>query len=530
MGLSAKSAVIGGIAAVVLVSQSLSGIWQYRDRAEMAHQEIRKINEAVLQPVLELAARGVNGGNKMMLGDAAANALYTATGVRYLSFEGTSEGAEKTLFTEAIPPQKVTHEFLAKDADAPRLKALAAGMRESGFVASEFLYVIKSSLPGVKNGGQLSAVFSAKSLETLTGDTLRAVLPVALAALLLGFVLAAFIGARIASPISHLARRVEEVASTLDITRRVDLSSADVRFNREAGETAAAFNGLLSNLHATLTEVLGNVDRVNQSVAQLSNAAGEVAARSEEQSTSAAGMASAMEESSANLAELAGNARYLDEHAWESGNFSRQGAEVIHDAGREMGVIAETVQAGSASIKALGQHSDEISAIVQVIKEIADQTNLLALNAAIEAARAGEAGRGFAVVADEVRKLAERTGQSTQQITGMIGAIQSSSAEAVGIMEDTVARVGKGVGLAGQAGIAITRIADSNQQLIRGVEDISGALQQQNVAYQDIAQHVDRIAQMTEENSNAAHDTANAARQLEGLSQAMRKAVGRFKV
>jgi methyl-accepting chemotaxis protein len=237
-----------------------------------------------------------------------------------------------------------------------------------------------------------------------------------------------------------------------------------------------------------------------------------------------------MEESTANLAEIANNARYLDETSRESGTLSRQGAQIIHKAGHEMGVIAETVRDGAASIEALGHQSNQISAIVQVIKDIADQTNLLALNAAIEAARAGEAGRGFAVVADEVRKLAERTAQSTQQITGMISSIQTSSSQAVGVMNDTVQRVGSGVELADQAGEAITRISASTDHLVKGVEDISGALQQQNLAYQDVARHVERIAQMTEENSYAAKETAGAAQQLKGLSQAMQQAVARFRL
>lgn len=530
MGMSVKTAVIGGITVVVLVSQMLSGVWQYRDRVEMAREEIRHIDEAVIQPVMELASRGINGGNQMVLSDAAAKSLYLATGVKYLQFEGMSEGAEKTVFTEAIPPQKMAYEFIAESADASRLKSLANSLGQSGFIESEYLYVFKTKLAGVKNGGQLTAVFPADSLASLTRNTLLAVLPLAVSALILGIILAAFIGGRIAAPITRLAGRVEEVSSTLDITRRIDLSPQEIALNREAGETAQAFNGLLDNLQKTLSDVLQNVDRVNVSVEQVARAASDLAQRSEEQSGAAAGMASAVEESTATLAELASNANRLDEHARESGNFSNEGAGVIHQASSEMGMIAETVKSGALSIQALGQQSNKISAIVQVIKEIADQTNLLALNAAIEAARAGEQGRGFAVVADEVRKLAERTGQSTQQITEMINAIQCSSSDAVRIMESTVGRVAEGVILADKAGSSITRIANSNQQLICGVEDISNALGQQSIANQEISRHVEHIAQMTEENSNVANETASAAFALENLGKAMRTAVGRFRI
>jgi methyl-accepting chemotaxis protein len=529
-GLSIRAAVVGGIAGVALISQLISGVWNYLDRVEAGRAEISHVNEAVLAPVMELAARGINGGNQMMLTDAAATGLYVASGVQYLRFSGMSEGAEKTAFTEAIPPQRVEHEYVAKGAEGGKLKGAAEPLTASGFIEADYLYVIKTKLPGVKNGGEIAAVFSARALADLTGKTLMASAPQLAAVMLLSLALAFFIGGRIARPITRLARQVEEVASSLDLTHRIELNASDVALNREAGETATAFNGLLVNLHNTLSGVLHNVGMVNASVSSLSHAASQVASRSREQSASAAGMASAMEQSTANLAGIADNARYLGDTSRESGMLSRQGASIIHDAGREMGVIASTVREGSSSIETLGQQSLQISTIVQVIKDIADQTNLLALNAAIEAARAGEQGRGFAVVADEVRKLAERTAQSTQQITAMIDSIQTSSGQAVSVMNDTVKRVGGGVDLAGQAGEAITRITASTDHLVKGVEEISNALQQQNMAYQDIARHVERIAQMTEANSQAADDTAGAARHLENLSNSMQQAVARFRL
>jgi len=529
-GMSIRTAVIGAIAGVALASQFVGGFWQYLDRVEAGRSEIRNINEAVLQPVVELATRGINGGNQMLLTDDAAQALYVASGVRYLHVSGLSAGAEKTVFTEAIPPQRIEHEFVARDANAARLKTAAASMKETGFVESDYLFVIKTPLAGVKNGGEIHAVFSASKLATLTRDTLLAGAPLALSVLLLSFALAWFIGQRIARPITRLSGQIQEVALSLDLTRRVFLDEADVSLNQEGGAMGEAFNGLLEKLQATLAEVLANVEKVNQAVSRLSASASEVASHSGEQSSAAAGMAAAMEESTANLAEIANNARYLDGTSRESGTLSRQGAQIIYDAGREMGVIASTVREGAGSIEMLGRQSDQISAIVQVIKDIADQTNLLALNAAIEAARAGEQGRGFAVVADEVRKLAERTAQSTQQITGMIASIQHSSAQAVGVMDDTVKRVSGGVELADQAGKAITRISASTDHLVKGVEDISNALQQQNQAYHDVARHVERIAQMTEENSHSARETAEAARHLEGLSHAMQGAVSRFRL
>ena len=529
-GLGIKTTVIGGIVGVALISQLVGGVWQYNNRAEERRQEIRHINEAALLAVADLATRGVEGGNQMILADAAATSLYQASKLRYLKVTGTSAGAEKTAFTEAIPPQPVMHEFVSKNVDGSLLGSQAAAMKETGFIEDQFLFVVRMPLPQVKNGGELLAVFPADQLRAIRMDTLREGAPLALFILGLSVLLAWFIGGRIASPVSRLSGQVGDIAGSLDLSRRVMLSGQDTAFNEEAGVMAQAFNTLLENLHGTLSQVRGNIAQVADAVTHLSSASQQVAQRSEQQSNGAVAMATAMEEMTANLAEIANNARYVNQASKDSGERSRLGSDIIGRATADMGAIAVTVRAGSASIDELGQQSNQISAIVQVIRDIADQTNLLALNAAIEAARAGEAGRGFAVVADEVRKLAERTAQSTQQIGDMITAIQGSAAGAVKVMEDTVRRVGMGVELADQAGSAITQITDSADHVVKGVEEISTALQQQGLAGQDMARHVEDIAGMTEENSHAAGRAAEAARELEALAADMRQAVQRFRL
>jgi methyl-accepting chemotaxis protein len=196
----------------------------------------------------------------------------------------------------------------------------------------------------------------------------------------------------------------------------------------------------------------------------------------------------------------------------------------------EVGFIAQSVQQASTVIEELGRQSVKIRTIVKVIDEVADQTNLLALNAAIEAARAGEQGRGFAVVADEVRTLAERTGAATKEIQSMVEAIAGGTGDAVGSMTVGVQKLDSGVKLAQEAGAAINSIDRNTQKLATTVEDIASAIEEQRSAADEIARQVERIAQMASSNSADTEQTGATARRLAGLSGELKAALGRFQI
>lgn len=206
------------------------------------------------------------------------------------------------------------------------------------------------------------------------------------------------------------------------------------------------------------------------------------------------------------------------------------GEMVIGQTVTDIQDIATTVREAAELIHSLEKHSQEISNVVAVIKEVADQTNLLALNAAIEAARAGEQGRGFAVVADEVRKLAERTAVSTKEISETIDVMRTSAGNAVSSMEGVVIKVGIGVESAQEASSTIKRIGEGSRNAVGMVGEITEAIREQATAMNNIATQVERIAQMSEESSAAAANSADTAHDLDRLATDMRRIVSSYKV
>jgi methyl-accepting chemotaxis protein len=207
-----------------------------------------------------------------------------------------------------------------------------------------------------------------------------------------------------------------------------------------------------------------------------------------------------------------------------------KGGEAVTETIKGMQRIRATVQSTGKKIKGLGERSLEIGAIIEVINEIATQTNLLALNAAIEAARAGEQGKGFAVVADEVRKLAERAARATKDITGLIKGIQVETSEAVTVMEEGTREVEEGTKLADQAGSALREIQEIVKQTSVLMTDITKAADNQVETTQSVVHTMESISKLTQDTSRGVQDTVSIIGNLADLSSRLSDAIGRFKI
>jgi len=317
------------------------------------------------------------------------------------------------------------------------------------------------------------------------------------------------------------------------IAKEIAGGNLAVEVNAQAGNTTSllySMKTMRDKLSEMVVSIQTSAGQVGQAAQQLAQTSGAVAAASAQQSEATSATAAAVEEMTVGIESISHSAQSARNFSQESSGLSQKGGEVIHGAAAEMEKIAGSVEASSTIISSLERQSNEISAIVGVIKDIADQTNLLALNAAIEAARAGEQGRGFAVVADEVRKLAERTTQSTQQIALTIEKIQHGTKSAVESMIAGVNQVRLGTTLAKQAGESIREIQSGAENVVGVVSDISSALQEQSKASAEIARNIENIAHMVEENNASSGQAAAAAHQLQKLAEGLSSSVRSFRV
>jgi methyl-accepting chemotaxis protein len=314
--------------------------------------------------------------------------------------------------------------------------------------------------------------------------------------------------------------------------QRIAEGDLTVTLNVAAGSNSllAAIAHMQNNLRNTITQSRQAAEQVADAARGLAVSSQQVSQSSSHQSDAAASMAASVEQVTVSISNVADSSAIAHKLAEETDTLSGEGKNLVQGTIGEINKIAGSVTRSSNSVQILGENSNQISNIANVIKDIADQTNLLALNAAIEAARAGEQGRGFAVVADEVRKLAEKTTLSTQEISSMIQGIQEGTQSAVSEMEEGKVQVEEGVKKAAKTGDSMAAIQSGAHQVLAAIDNISNALREQTSANTHISQSVEKIAQMSEENSVAVNEVFQAANQLEQLAIVMKASVGQFKV
>jgi methyl-accepting chemotaxis protein len=310
-----------------------------------------------------------------------------------------------------------------------------------------------------------------------------------------------------------------------DLTTSLVVTSQD-----ETGQLLKAMLVMTDNLHTIVKQVSGTSSQVAAASNQLISTAERIANGAGEVADQSGTVATAGEEMSATSADIAQNCQMAAEGAERAAATARNGAEVVENTVQVMGEIAARVQETARTVENLGTRSDQIGEIIGTIEDIADQTNLLALNAAIEAARAGEQGRGFAVVADEVRALAERTTRATGEIDQMIKAIQGETRGAVAAMEQGVQQVETGTLEAARSGQALREILEQVNAVAMQVSQIATAAEEQTATTSEIAGNMQQITEVVQQTSHGAQESAAAAAQLHGNAEELQRLVRQFRL
>ncbi|BBF86133.1 methyl-accepting chemotaxis protein [Aquitalea magnusonii] len=437
-------------------------------------------------------------------------------------------------------------DFAKATAFNPGLKEILAARQEQfatqAKANAQQLENALSGLPTHASGLQDGTIQSAQALQQVALDQLESLLHVRLGHILLQrniymacalftLLLSAYLFVTLYMSITlqlggdpfYVQKVVQQIASG-----RLD---TEIKLRDQATDSLLAeIHTMRNNLHETVSSLITTSRQLDETASEVASSARHVARGSEQQHDAASDMAAAVEQLSTSLSVSAERSAQADLLTRNAVSQSFTGVEVIGDAGHSMSSIVASINEVAGTIDKLTRQSESIVTIVDVIHEVADQTNLLALNAAIEAARAGEAGRGFAVVADEVRKLAERTAHSTTEITTIVQEIQGTTQHVAGHMSTSRGTVEAGQSKAVEAHEVMDAIRAQIDQACVAVADIRTRLSEQSQNSQDIARNVEQVARMSEENSRVVQSSSETVNRLKTLSSQLTQLAGKFSV
>jgi methyl-accepting chemotaxis protein len=426
---------------------------------------------------------------------------------------------------EQLPKLRQAQQSAMKFAASGAADAVVKGGNEFADQATPSNEAIKKTMVDLADANLGLLQKEQDSMTASDTSLVWTLLLTSLSAIVVGTFVAMLLGRNISRATGAALERAEAIAGG-------DLTGSDIEImsRDELGDLAAAINKMQASLKAIIESVLTSTERLASASEEISASATQQAAGSDSQKDQTHQVATAMQEMSSTVVQISENSTKAAEAAKKASETAREGGKIVEDTLGKMREIANSVGDTARKVEALGKSSDQIGQIIGVIDDIADQTNLLALNAAIEAARAGEQGRGFAVVADEVRKLAERTSKATKEIAGMIKSIQEETKSAVVAMESGTKQVEQGVQTTTQAGSSLHQIIQSAEQVGDMVTHIATAATQQSSATEEVNANIEQIAKITAETADGAQQSAKACHDLSSLALDLQNVVSQFKL
>ncbi|WP_102505697.1 methyl-accepting chemotaxis protein [Salinivibrio kushneri] len=366
----------------------------------------------------------------------------------------------------------------------------------------------------------------AEEVYAPLNETRNQILMVSVVVGLIFIVVAVWLAATITKPIQYVANVFREIGEGEgDLRQRVDINSQD-----EIGQLASGFNSFVEKIHRLVSDVARTGGELRSAAEQVSSQAGATQSQSEYQRDRTVQVVTAINEMGATVNEIAGNAASAASAANQASDDAASGQGVVTQARDTIARLADDMENMSKVISALAENTDSIGGILDVIRGISEQTNLLALNAAIEAARAGEQGRGFAVVADEVRSLASRTSDSTDEIQTMIDRLQQEARNAVDAMEQSRTMTAEGVNASDEASQSLNAINEQIVQISDMNTQVATATEEQSTVVNDINQNIEEINHSSQQTADTANTMAEASESLRDLSKRLDTLVGSFKL
>ncbi|WNO08406.1 methyl-accepting chemotaxis protein [Teredinibacter sp. KSP-S5-2] len=425
--------------------------------------------------------------------------------------------------------EQIEKEYLAFTKKAASIfELLGANNNQQAIESSDQLYIVQERLE--EELTQLSQKIedfsheAALRAEQHEHQAVRMMIAVAVISLILGTIFSFLVS-------GNIVRRLQELMSASEYIARGDLThSIECDGSDEIGKLQLTMSNMQTRLTEIITKILLSSQQLAAATEELSATSHQANTNIQTQQSETSQVATAMNQMAATVQEVATNANETSHSVKDANQQTIQGQNIVNESVRGMESLAREMENAAKVITDVGHASDNIYAVLDVIKAIAEQTNLLALNAAIEAARAGEQGRGFAVVADEVRTLAGRTQDSTQEITQIIEQLQTGSKNAVDVMNrslDLAKTVANGAGLAGDS---LGTIARSINQIDMMSQQIASAAEEQSVVAEEMNRNITRISMMSDENSTATDHIATASLELAEISSHMQDMAGQFKL